>query len=803
MYYLGEKLESLNGIDWSLLAEKKKSFSKLKIDQVIDVLDNFAKLWLCDSSLYKEAFEGLKLSTNFSEEEIQKTLKVLPVLLSKHSLVARIKAEFINENVLDQFSKTSNFQGKVKAVPAGIVLHVTAGNVFLSCIDSLIMGFLTKNISLVKVSSQNQFFPNLFAKALNEFDKEAILSDKFAILHWRGGDEAVENLIKSRVNAIIAWGGEETVRSYKQSLPLGVKLIDFGPKISFQIISSKGIANKNLKLVAEKIVADIIPWDQAACSSPQNLFIQEGLDIPGLLKELESAFAASPERGQLSADESVEILKEKYRALYSELMEEGKVISGENFLVHVEKNKFLKTSPLHRSLIVKEFSDFEDLTKHVEPYSYYLQSCSYLVGDEEKDEMLTNLSSAGIKRFAPLGTITWGMDGAPHDGRYVLRELVHFIVDEERIQNYGEESIFLQSSADLKDYFDHHSHPNGYIFSSGGTTGEPKYVHFSREEFDYVTDMLAKNFSLQGIKKGMTVANLFVAGNLWSSFMAVEKALEKIGAVQLPIGGLCSKENISQYLKKFKPQAVMGIPSLLVMTAEYMEALGESLEIENVFYAGEGLSEIRREYLGKVWNTKYFGSAGYASVDAGVIGFQCSSCGPGEHHLFEDLIDMKIVDGEAVVTSLYRTTLPIKNYQTGDRVEWIKECSSGIPGKRFKLLGRIDNIIQIWSCRLQLSDIEKSLQFVNPDILTFQVKIKEEIFETGVGEILEIYFEKPVTLVDLQRLRQVIFENSRDVKDTIAFDEFEKNVRIIPVEPISINRNPRTGKISLVVDTRH
>src|SRR5690606_24512431 len=103
----------------------------------------------------------------------------------------------------------------------------------------------------------------------------------------------------------------------------------------------------------------------------------------------------------------------------------------------------------------------------------------------------------------------------------------------------------------LKNYFNNNSHPQGYIFSSGGTTGEPKYLHFSNEEFDHMSDMLALNFRLQGVKPGMIVANLFVAGNLWSSFICVERALEKIGAIQLPIGGLCSSENILMYLKKF------------------------------------------------------------------------------------------------------------------------------------------------------------------------------------------------------------------------------------------------------------
>jgi phenylacetate-coenzyme A ligase PaaK-like adenylate-forming protein len=56
---------------------------------------------------------------------------------------------------------------------------------------------------------------------------------------------------------------------------------------------------------------------------------------------------------------------------------------------------------------------------------------------------------------------------------------------------------------------------------------------------------------------------------------------------------------------------------------------GEHLQIPMVFYAGEALSPARREFLKKTWGVTYFGSAGYASVDAGVIAYQCDRCGPG------------------------------------------------------------------------------------------------------------------------------------------------------------------------------
>lgn len=791
MFWFGEmKEQSFNwkeSSEWMSLSQKRIQLAQTNIDDILNLLNEFSR------ESFEDAIPQLIAESGFSKEETIKTLSLLPGILKKENLEKRLNAELTKPEVLDEFVKMPKASYRVKAVPQGILLHVTAGNVFLSSIDSLIMGFLTKNLSVVKVSSQNKFFPNYFAEKLKAFDKKKILSDKFAILHWKGGDQEAENFIKTKVNTIIAWGGEEMISSYKKDLPHSVKFLDFGPKISLQVITQNGLRNKDLKSVAEKIVQDIVPWDQSACASPQNLYIEEGLNESLLIKELNEAFLNSPARGQIDEDEATEILKERYRGYYSELMEGGKVLSGNEHLIHLENNRIPKPSPLHRSLIIKRFKTAEELYSLLEPFSYYLQSCSYLLSEEEKSHYLSTLSLTGIKRFAPIGTITWGMEGAPHDGRFVLRELVNFIGDEARAVSYGEDRSEIHSSKDLKETFDNTPHPRGYIFSSGGTTGEPKFVHFSYEEFDFMSDMLAMNLKAQGIKPGMTVANLFVAGNLWSSFLCVEKALEKIGAIQLPIGGMCSQENISFYLRKFNPDVVMGIPSMLILNAEFTQ--NDNLRVPMVFYAGEALSETRKQFLTKAWGTRYFGSAGYASVDAGVIGYQCSFSETGEHHVFEDLVDLQIVDNEAVVTSLARSSMQIKNYRTGDRIEWLPDCKCGRSDRRFKLLGRTDNIINIWSSRIITSDIEAVLS--KNDIVSFQMILSE----SATQENLQLLYESP-RLLDQEKFLLELYERSRDVKDSLSLDEFTKHFQLTRIDSGKIERNPRTGKISVILDMR-
>jgi phenylacetate-coenzyme A ligase PaaK-like adenylate-forming protein len=797
MYWFGEEKSGL--AEWlsedadSLLA-RKNQLRKTPVSEIVSVLNSLSLHWKKNPHP-EELIREIKNESGFSRKEVEETLAILPSLLSEESLMKRLRAEFTNMNMLDRFAKLPHQETLVKAQPLGLILHITAGNVFLSSIDSLIMALITKNLSIVKVSSENKAFPLYFAKALKKIDTNSVLSDKFAILHWKGGDQTIEAPLRKKVNAIMAWGGEEMISSYRKDLSPQVKLLDFGPKVSFQVVTSEGLKTSKLITAAERIVKDVIPWNQGACASPQDLFIQEGIDQKEFLRALEAAFLNAPKRNEISDDEATEILKEKYRALYSELMEGGKLAEGRDFLLHLEANKYLRPSALNRSLIIKTFKDATDLADHLRPFSYYLQSASYLLGPDEKEQYLDELSALGVKRLAPLGSITLGKEGAPHDGRFVLRELVQFVGDEIHVTE--SQTTELTTSADIKRAFETLPHPPGYIFSSGGTTGEPKYVHFSYEEFDFVSDMLAKGLRAQGILPGMTVANLFVAGNMWSSFIAVEKALEKIGVIQLPIGGMCSEDNISMYLAKFRPDVVMGIPSMLVKNAEYMDNKGKDINVPMVLYAGEPLSESRQDYLSKTWGTKYFGSVGYASVDAGVIGYQCSHSRPGEHHLFSDLIEMKVVEGEAVVSSLYRSSLPIRNYRTGDRVEMLGPCTCGDSSPRFRLLGRSDNLIMIWSCRMQLDGVEKTLKEIDPGVLSFQVVLTEEKNE----EVFSLYYEKNKNIKE-EILLATLYANLRDVKDTISLSEMSSRMRVIPVEPGMIPRNPRTGKISLILDKR-
>ena len=763
---------------------------------------------------------------------IEHSLGIIPELLSEKNMRARVTADFGDVALLDNFVAGRSFGGRQRAFPLGVLFHVSAGNVFLGAIDSLLMGFLTKNVSVVKLSSRNVTFPHLFAESIRAVDKSNVLSDKFQLIHFPGGSAVLEDTVKKGVDGIIAWGGEDMIVSYKRALPMTVKFIEYGPKISFQVIFRDALERTGYEAAGKRVAADVALWDQAACASPQNLFFEQGTDVKKLMAAIGRGFedALFP-RGRLSDDEHVEILKEKARATYSTILEGGAELTGAEYFLHFDPSPGLRPSPLNRTLILKAFTSIDDLTKQISPFSRHLQSCGYLVLDEQRDQLLSALGAAGVMRFAAVGHVMEAPIGAPHDGRMGLVDLVRLVPDERdaTVVGHVNDAIahvpfyerltggkFVQALSELplitgKDLvtgsaakmsdFTRRDSKGGYVFSSGGTSGAPKFALYGIDEFDDTAGLLATGFSAQGIAAGDAVANLFVAGNMWSSFLAVDRALAKIGARILPIGGATERDQALQYIEQFAPRAIVGLPTQLLELARRSKELGKAPAIKTVLYAGEHLSLMARAFLKDVWGTQRFGSAGYASVDAGPVGFQCAHCEGGIHHLFAEHVHLEIIDGEAVVTSLIKREMPVIRLRTGDLVEWVAgACPCGAGQPLFKLLGRADSQFNIWGCRLFVEDAERSLADLGLDGALFQLVLRQdEKAEERI--VLRIEQNTPEPL-DAAAVRTRFYEHSTDMRSTHPRSWLDARLAIESVAAGGLGRVARTGKIKLVLDER-
>lgn len=340
-----------------------------------------------------------------------------------------------------------------------------------------------------------------------------------------------------------------------------------------------------------------------------------------------------------------------------------------------------------------------------------------------------------------------------------------------------------------------------YVVASGGSTATPVYVSYAQPEVEIITRNLAFHFEQNGMQAGDSVVNYFGAGDMCGAFSMVDRSLAHLPVTILPLSFTPNLAFALEVIQRFHPNAIVGIPTLLVHLARYSETLGHATTIEKVYYGGEIMTAGAEAVLRSIWKSKHIRSAGYASTEAGAIGWQCLHCEPGEHFAFHDNV-VEIVDNELVVTSLSRTRMPLIRYRTGDRGVWCDphcHCGNGAP--MFKLLGRLDTAMILWGCWMRHEDIVTAFHSLQIDFTALQVELSAK----GGEHVMNIRFESPASDIDparLETLRERIYELSADLNQTFPMDQLRPLMTIQAAAPGTLRRNQRTGKVIPVIDSR-
>ena len=835
-------------------------------EYIIETLSKAGKLFEKGSGYRKAALAHLKGQISFSAPVIDKTLDVIPELLNKQALNKRLNMELFLPYALEASVERRGYEGLIRAMPKGVVLHVGAGNVFLGILDSLVIGFLTKNVNIVKLSSSGSNFINLFLDALKEVDERGALAGSAAVLSWKGGSQGLEEAALRHVNAVFVWGGYDAVQAYRRIAPIDVRVEGFGPKTSVGVVFESCVDHEGMDNVARRAALDASLWDQAACSSLHTLyFIAPAARHKALaadfLKHARKHFselAAELPPGKLFPDEMVEINKARQLARVDQALGKASYISSApktDWTVIYESDPVYRVSPLNRVLYVKTVESLEEVRDRLLPLRGYIQTVG-VGGSIERKRVMEVLGPAGIARVVRLGKMLEESNGSPHDGIFPMMSLVNWLPIEEKPSQLDRLSELVDHARSRSPFYKrhfkdvprivsledfqkapflekHHVLENtppdsadlltskvqrGIYFASGGSTGQPKYVFYDQHEYDHTCRMLAFSMEAAGLGEKDTIANLFVAGNLWSSWLSVEKAIAYTKAISVPVGSGLPLENITGYLEDFKVTAIIGLPSFLVKLAEYVKAdPGKyKLCVKRIFYGGEYVGLEMVKFFKSVFPGVDVRSAGYATADAGVLGFQCPHCVKGQHHLFAYSQFIEFVEqdtlapakpgaiGELVVTGLTKKHMPIIRYRVGDLGRWIqKTCPCGRKEPLFEILGRCDDRIHVGGAHLFVNDIQEALGKVPDLTFNFQAVIGKK----GHRDTLAIRAEvkDPAALARAGELGDLLWKeisrHCEDLHESVRMKWLDKPV-IEVLKPGSIERIQRTGKIRKVVDKR-
>lgn len=856
--------------------------AQVPIRRIVDVLDRVARRWLDpEYVLRQQAARHMPEVVGFHRTMVEKAIDALANSMLSASIQKKLRIELGSRDYLDDWKFNPIFAGYLRALPIGVVLHVSAGNVFVGAADSLMCGLVTKNANILKIASDDPIFPLLFARSVQEADPGGEVANSFALIQFRGGEEDVEAVLKTRTDGIVIWGGEGVVQAYRKGVPQNTRIIPYGPRYSLSVFTQAGLEAFPLEETARAAAMDVIRWEQRACSSPQVFFVETspGSDMPlRFVMELEKQLAALARelpQARLEVDEQVEILRARELARMEQALDRGRLGASEgdtSWTVIYEPQAREPLAPhgaLNRVITIRTFLEFSELAEALKPVTPYLQTVALRCGGGELSSMATALARLGVTRMTRVGEMGIGRAGAPHDGTWQLQDLVRWVdieSDEERFdlgvrlvpknslskwQKLQQLAVYavahspfylsrlsglaLDAAPDMDriPLLDKHdiyreTPPVGdglltgplekaYVFASGGSTGAPKFSFYTYDEFDQVTSILAEIYQVAGITSRDVVGNLFMAGNLWTSFIVANEALEKIGCVTLPIAGNADVELVLRYMQLFKPTGLIGIPSIIIQVAEEVERRGLELQVGTILYGGEHMSPQARALLRRSLGAKVIISAGYASVDAGPIGYQCHEVQGTVHHLLYDYQYLEILDpetlepvrddreGEIVVTNMERRLMPMLRFRTGDRGRWIKrECACGRNTPLFELLGRVDDVVRVGSVSVYPDTVADVLAQVAGASQLFQVVAEHD----GARDRLTIrteYAGQSHGTHEYDSVRQDIYENLLTANLELAEALREGWLGSLVVEvlpPGQIPRVRRTGKIKKVVDLR-
>ncbi|MDX9791505.1 MAG: acyl-CoA reductase, partial [Candidatus Kapabacteria bacterium] len=844
---------------------------------ILDILDKTGILLSDkDSDFYKKTMELMPGVIGYSPEMVQAGIDTLASILNYDNLLKRLTVDIGDAGYLDNFKYNKEFKGYFRAVPWGIMSHVSAGNVFVGAVDTLIQGIITKNVNIMKMSGNDPIYPLIFAEALSQADNENLISDTFALLPFRGGDKEVESVVKAESDCIIVYGGEEAIKAYRDGLGFHTKVIEYGPKYSLVLIDGKELHKRGTSDVADLVAKDFTMWEQSACSSPHTVFITEGAayEFANVLANKLSEWAKKIPHSKIPYQEMVEITKSRELARVEEALGNVKLFMPSNedqswTVIYQKECKFM-ISPHHRTAYVIAVPDFDEAVKAITPFGQFIQSVS-IVADDEKTFMLAEKTAEiGADRITEAGMMSARKHGTPHDGTRGTLELVrwvslgkekeftdHFdyLPDERRdkitlsklnnflryVRNNCEYYKDIIPEQELKSLAEisrlpvldqktlrANLPPDAYgllsrelgdsiAYGSGGTTGNPKFIYRTIEENHENARLIGKGYALSIFDKDDIVANLLFAGNMWASFISHNLALEYTGCHILPLAGNIPMENMVSTIRAFNANGVVSIPSVIISLAQYVENNNiTDIKITKVVTGGEHLFPEAKEYIAQILGTEIFASTGYLSNDTGAIGFQTEFEKDGYHLIHEDYCLMEVVDpdtnepvstgtaGKILVTNFSRKLMPLIRYDIGDMGRFVDiKSKSGRKLRMMELLGRSDDVLIIGGGNISLESVAKAVSKVEG--LSYHFRMSADLDGRLDRFTLEVETIDKFDENKKQELEEAAYNSLINEKpEFMAFYSTSSIARPVVkvLNPGELPRNPRTGKIKQVIDSR-
>ncbi len=272
------------------------------------------------------------------------------------------------------------------------------------------------------------------------------------------------------------------------------------------------------------------------------------------------------------------------------------------------------------------------------------------------------------------------------------------------------------------------------IHCSGGTVGQPKIVFRTYRDHIQSSEILARLFYTNGVRKGDVVAILQPFG-LWAiGFLAFE-GLKRLNATALPIGIHMDDRDVIELLRKYKATGLFITPSNCLRLTDLIQGQGldpkEDFRLNIITLAGEKVTAKHRHSLSEIWGADVFSLYGSEETD----GLATECCYHTGLHFAGDQFYLEIINpdaeeciesasiGEAVITTLTKEGTPLIRYRIGDIVRLLpKKCKCGRTLSSIEIKGRTSEVLVLTEgTKVYPFQVDAVLEHLEIDIPNYQV----------------------------------------------------------------------------------
>ena len=391
-------------------------------EAIIGLVDAVAATWMANPDLAAWKYQGLFFLSRWCGASNLRAL-------TRQALRGM-------DGVLDTFvaepDRKTHF---LRARPAGLVVHWLSGNVPLLAMLVLVQSLVTKNLNILKTASNN--FDALETLLRTFSGKSYSLPNGYTIhgddllrtlglVHYPHAEEAVARTISMEADVRIAWGSREAVDAIC-ALPAKAEGTDivFGPKTSFMVVTREALAEEgSVGKLLRRIATDVSSFDQAACSSPHTIFVEEGGVISPmefsrrLGVALERALSLIPKQAE---DDATVAAIQTARAV-GDFLGRCWHSEGPGWTVLYDERLELARPIYSRTVTVRPVSDIQD-TVHLVHKG--IQTIGLAAQGDKRLAFAEAAAAAGALRFPEIGLMT-SFD-SPWDGMFIMDRLVHWV----------------------------------------------------------------------------------------------------------------------------------------------------------------------------------------------------------------------------------------------------------------------------------------------------------------------------------------------------------------------------------------